>query len=293
MEGEIDRHLHAAKIAPRSEDKEILAEDYPLLPTRNRFWASLLHQLDPSGTSGQLRTQLRVVHAATVHVANEPLGHVIAADFIYDQLHGGLQQSGALPRDVSNMITDQDDGTEDGRLRARLIQLIFLIENLPTGDVSDVGLKATPDNLADLLVEDLRQGSAVLRQRIPELLRGLEDDGKLLRGTDGGYALQTGESLKWQQQLRQERQALTANPAPLGELRARTIEELIRERAKAIQRTHGATKTPRTPRFPLRRRRAGPGPRPRAVSLPGSATGGTARRRPWSTTRARPGTRAR
>lgn len=245
VEGEIDRHLQTTKIGPKSEDKTFLAADYPLLPTRSRFWARLLHQLDPTGTSGQLRTQLRVVHGATVHVAEKPLGHVIPADFIYEQLQGGLQQTGALPRDVSNMITDQEDGSEAGRLRARLIQLIFLIERLPTGDLNDAGLKATADNLADLLVEDLTLGSDDLRRRIPGLLKALEDDGKLMRGSDGGYAIQTGESLKWTQLLQQERQALIANPGPLGELRTLAIDTIVREQAKTLRKTHGATKTGR------------------------------------------------
>ncbi len=246
VEGEIDRQLQTTKIGPKSEDKAVLAADYPLLPARSRFWARLLHQLDPTGTSGQLRSQLRVVHSATVKVADKPLGHVIPADFIYDQLSSGLQQSGALPRDVSNMITEQDDGSADGKLRARLIQLIFLIERLPTGDLSDAGVKATPDTLADLLVEDLQQGSDDLRRRIPELLKGLEDDGKLMLTSEGSYAIQTGESLKWQQQMQQERQALVANPGPLGDLRSRTIDELVREQVKGLRVTQGATRIARS-----------------------------------------------
>lgn len=245
VEGEIDRQLQSTKIGPKSEDKSVLAADYPLLPARSRFWARLLHQLDPTGTSGQLRSQLRVVHSATVKVADKPLGHVIPADFIYDQLNSGLQQSGALSRDVSNVIAEQDDGSEDGKLRARLIQLIFLIERLPTGDLNDAGVKATPDTLADLLVEDLQQGSDGLRRRIPDLLKSLEDDGKLMLTAEGSYTIQTGESLKWQQQMQQERQSLIANPGPLGELRNRTIDELIREQIKRVRLTHGGTREPR------------------------------------------------
>ncbi|CAA9219053.1 MAG: FIG01059430: hypothetical protein, partial [uncultured Chloroflexia bacterium] len=249
VEGEIDRHLHSSRIGPRAEDKGILVADYPLLPTRNRFWANLLHQLDPTGTSGQLRTQLRVVHGANVHVAEKPLGHVIPADFIYNQLQSGLQQSGALPRDVSNMINDQEDGSEDGRLRARLIQLIFLIEKLPKEDLSDIGLKATPDNLADLLVEDLTLGSTDLRRRIPDLLRGLEDDGKLLRHADGAYSIQTGETLKWQQRYQQERQGLVSNSGPLGDIRSSTLERLFREQVKTTRRAHCESRFPREVTF--------------------------------------------
>lgn len=249
VEGEIDRHLHSSKIAPRAEDKDFLVSDYPLLPTRNRFWANLLHQLDPTGTSGQLRTQLRVVHGANVHVADKPLGHVIPADFIYNQLQSGLQQSGALPREVSNMINDQEDGTEEGRLRARLIQLIFLIEKLPTEDLSDIELKATPDNLADLLVEDLKLGSTDLRRRIPDILQGLEDDGKLMRHGDGSYSIQTGETLKWQQHFQRERQGLISNPGPLGEIRSSTLERQFRDQVKTTRRVHGESRTPRDVTF--------------------------------------------
>ncbi len=190
-----------------------------------------------------------MVHGANVQVADKPLGHVIPADFIYNQLQSGLQQSGALPREVSNMINDQENGTEEGRLRARLIQLIFLIEKLPTEDLSDIGLKATPDNLADLLVDDLKLGSTDLRRRIPDILQGLEDDGKLMRHADGSYSIQTGETLKWQQHFQQERQGLVSNPGPLGEVRSSTLERLFREQVKTTRRAHGQSNSPREVMF--------------------------------------------
>ena len=60
--GELDRHLVGTKIGPRSEDKSILVEDYPLLPVRRRFWEHTLRAVDRAGMSGQLRTQLRIVY---------------------------------------------------------------------------------------------------------------------------------------------------------------------------------------------------------------------------------------
>jgi hypothetical protein len=251
VEGEIDRHLQRARIGPRPEDKDTLAADYPLLPARNRFWSSLLHELDPTGTSGQLRTQLRVVHSANVDVARKPLGHVIPADFLFAQLQGGLQQSGVLPRDVVNLIAEQDDGTPDGRLRARLIQLIFLIERLPQHDLNATGVTATADTLADLLVEDLTQGSDELRRRIPELLATLEEDGRVLRGGDGAYAIQTGESMKWQAEYQRQRQSLQANAALLGEIRTRELRRLIERTAKPARTTQGRSSEKRDVRFHL------------------------------------------
>lgn len=77
--GEIDRHLVDTKIGPISGDATYRTADYPLLPTRRRFWDRVLRAIDSAGTSGQLRNQLRITHAAVRAVANQPLGHVIPA----------------------------------------------------------------------------------------------------------------------------------------------------------------------------------------------------------------------
>src|SRR5699024_3034208 len=100
------------------------------------------------------------------------------------------------------------------------------------------------ENLADLLVEDLERGSNDLRRRIPELLQGLEDEGRLMRSSDGSYAIQTGEGLKWNSRFRQEQQALLANPARLGEIRAVTLQEKVRDVVNT-RMPQGETKTPR------------------------------------------------
>jgi len=80
--GEIDRHLAGARIAPNPSDKDVLVPDYPLLPSRRRFWEEVLRAVDKGGKAGQLRTQLKVVHEAARRVAGEPVGTVVSADFI-------------------------------------------------------------------------------------------------------------------------------------------------------------------------------------------------------------------
>ena len=81
--GEIDRHLAGTRIAPRSDDKSILVDDYPLLPVRRRFWEHTLRAVDRAGMAGQLRTQLRIVYDAIRRTADEPLGTVVPADFLF------------------------------------------------------------------------------------------------------------------------------------------------------------------------------------------------------------------
>ncbi len=52
--GEISRHLPGTRLAPRPEDDEVLVADYPLLPTRRRFWELALRAIDPTGTKAEL-----------------------------------------------------------------------------------------------------------------------------------------------------------------------------------------------------------------------------------------------
>jgi hypothetical protein len=168
--GEIDRHLVGTRIAPRSEDRSIIVEDYPLLPVRRRFWEHVLRAVDVPGTSSQLRTQLRIVHDAVREIAEKPLGTVVPADFIFDQLQPDLLRTGVLLREIDETIRNLDDGTPEGLLAKRICALIFLIRKLPREAVADIGVRATADMLADLLVSDLASDGPALRREIPRIL---------------------------------------------------------------------------------------------------------------------------
>ena len=228
--GEINRHLGGTKIAPTMADRPDLVPDYPLLPARRRFWERLLRAIDRPGTAAQLRTQLRIVHEANRSVANAAVGTVVPADIIYEQQQTAMLESGVLLREVATVIAEQNDGTADGALRARLCALIFLLGELQTEGVTATGVHATPDTLADLLVEDLTAGSAALRQRIPSLLQALVEDG-LLMLVGGEYRLQTRESAEWERDRRalpedcQRRHAAGERPAGRVPSRGRQLAE--------------------------------------------------------------------
>jgi len=72
--GEIERHLSGTRISSTNADRGNLVDDYPLLPVRRRLWEHIFRAVDPTGTSGMLRSQLRIIHDAlrdllTVHWA--------------------------------------------------------------------------------------------------------------------------------------------------------------------------------------------------------------------------------
>ncbi len=247
--GEINRHLAGTKIGPSLADSKDLVPDYPLLPTRRRFWERTLRAIDRAGTAAQLRTQLRVVHEANRSVADRPVGTVVGADIIYDQQKSAMLQSGVLLREVAGMIDDQRrNGSPDGDLRARLCALIFLIGELPTDGVAVTGVRATADTLADLLVEDLTAGSGALRQQIPPLLQQLVDDGALML-VGGEYRLQTKESAEWEKDYRIRRSRILSDDTRIASDRITEFRNAIQKELKGIKLLQGASKTPR--RFDL------------------------------------------
>ena len=242
--GEIDRHLGGARIAPRSEDKAVLAEDYPLLPVRRRFWEQALRAVDRAGTAGQLRTQLRIVYEAIRANADHPLGTVVPADFLFGQLAPNLLNSGELLREIHETILGQNDGTADGELKSRACALVFLIRKLPRDPGVDAGLRANLGMLADLLVQDLAKDGVALRRRLPALLEQLVDIGSLMKLGDE-YSLQTREGSDWEQEFRNRRNRLRRDIANISGKRAQRLGAAVQKALSSIRLLQGAAKEPR------------------------------------------------
>ena len=242
--GELDRHLVGTKISPRSEDRSILVEDYPLLPVRRRFWEHVLRAVDRAGTAGQLRTQLRIVYDAIRHTANDPLGTVVPADFLFGEISANLLQSGVLLREVHETIAQQNDGSRESPLKSRLCALVFLIRKLPREAGADIGVRATEEMLADLLVRDLAKDGATLRRQLPKVLDELVAAGTLMK-LDDEYSLQTRESSEWEADFRTRRAKLANDPTRMGSKRAELLSRAIRRAIGSKKLLHGRCKEPR------------------------------------------------
>ena len=243
--GEIDRHLVTTRIAPRGEDKSILVDDYPLLPVRRRFWEHTLRAVDRAGMAGQLRTQLRIVYDAIRRTADEPVGTVVPADFLFDEISANLLQTGVLLREINEAIVKQrDDSTPEGALKSRLCALVFLIRKLPREAGADIGVRANMETLADLLVENLASDGATLRGRLPTLLDELVDTGTLLK-LDDEYSLQTRESSDWEAEFRNRKSRLANDVARMATERAALLHDAVHKVVGTTRLSHGASKEPR------------------------------------------------
>lgn len=262
-QGEIDRHLVGARIAPRPADRQDLVPDYPLLPVRRRFWEAALRSIDVAGSASQLRTQLRMVHEAARELADQPLGTVVPADVMFTQQQPSMLQSGILLRDLAAVIDQLRDGTSEGELRSRLCALIFLIGKLPAEGPAAPGVRATADALADLLVADLTAGSASLRQHVPASLLALVESGTLMR-VDDEYRLQTRESAEWQQDFTRRFARLRADDMRIAGDRTDALRQAVAAALKGISLVQGAGKVPRKLETHF-------GPEPPAVDTLGAA----------------------
>ena len=244
--GEVSRHLQGTEIGHRPEDVETLVADYPLLPVRRRFWERCLRSLDPTGTQSQLRSQLSIVLEACRQTAERELGCVVAGDFVFDELAANLLQTGILSREIYERIMELKGGGEAGQLQARLCALIFLIGKLPREAGADLGLRVTESALADLLVEDLRQGSGPLRQRLPSLLESLVEAGLLMR-IDEEYRLQTREGSDWNDEFRTQLAKLQSTPQLIENERLERFRQEVRSRLGEVRILQGQCKEPRKP----------------------------------------------
>lgn len=245
VSGEIDKHLGGTQLAPKAADKPDLVPDYPLLPTRRRFWELALRAIDRAGKAGVLRTQLRIVHEATARVASKPVGHVVGADFLYEEQSPGMLQSGVLLKEIDELIRGLRADGEDGELKSRICALTFLISQIPVRSIAgETGLRATAPFLADLLVEDLADDGARLRKRVPELLGALVSDGRLMR-IDEEYRLQTEEGAEWEKDYRSRLAAIRDDATRMNTLRSERLVAAVESALGGLKLMHGSSKTPR------------------------------------------------
>jgi hypothetical protein len=238
--GEISRHLAGTTIGHRADDIQFFPQDYPILPVRRRFWENTLRVLDQTGTDSQLRNQLSMIHKVIQTNVDAPVGSVVPADYLYFDSADKLLQSRILPRKVHEKTMVWVKGTDDQRLMGRACGLVFLINKLASSN-NEIGIHATVDTLADLLVEDLTQGSSALRSKLPSLL----DKCELLMKVGDEYRIQTEESAAWNDEFLSQRNSLANEAHRVDAERDDRIRRRFGELVRKLSLTQGTSKVTR------------------------------------------------
>jgi len=238
--GEISRHLSGTSLAYRQEDNDYFVQDYPILPVRRRFWENTLRVLDQTGTASQLRNQLSMVHKVIQTNLSKELGNVVPADYLYFDSADKMLQSRILPRNVHEKTMSWKNDSEDKRLIARACGLIFLINKLASSN-TEIGIKANVDTLADLMVENLSEGSSALRSKLPGLLNNCE----LLIKVGDEYRIQTQESAAWSDEFQSQRGILANETHRVEAERDDRIRRHFAKLVTTLSMTQGKSKVTR------------------------------------------------
>ena len=126
----------------------------------------------------------------------------------------------------------------------RLAGLSFLISRLPVEAGADIGVRATPDHLADLLIDDLTLDQGAFRAQVRDLVKKLVDDGHLVQIGDE-VRIQTTEGRAWQQEFQKFRAQFGGDVAAIAETRDKMIEEALAKVLRQVNQLHGEAKVPR------------------------------------------------
>lgn len=240
--GEVSRQLQGTRIGEVIEDRAIIADDYPLLPVRRRFWENCFRQIDAAGTSSQLRSQLRIIHDAVAKVSERPLGSVVPADELFDALAPEMVNTGVLLREINERIIQV--GRTEGDLAQRICGLVFLIGKLKREASADIGVRATKDHLSDLLIDDLSADNGKLRCEVEATVKKLADQGVLMPVGDE-YRLQTREGSEWDREFRNRQTKLNNDDGAIQFKRDQLLYGEVDRTVRAIKVIQGAAKEPR------------------------------------------------
>jgi hypothetical protein len=243
--GEISRQLQDTRIRESTQDSEILVDDYPLLPVRRRFWEHCFRAIDAAGTKSQLRSQLQIIRDALANLADRPVGVLVPGDELYEALAPSMVETGVLLREINERIIHlAKDGSTEGRLARRICALAFLIGKLPRDAGADIGVRATKEHIADLLVDDLGADNGKVRSDVEATLEKLVADGVLMRVGDE-HRLQTKEGAEWDREFRNRQTRLANDDADVQIRRDGLLYAEADRMVRGLRILHGAAKEAR------------------------------------------------
>jgi len=243
--GEISRNLSGTEFGYRTDDRATLVADYPILPSTRKFWKKIFLVIDKAGTSGQLRSQLRIVDESVKHVAKKDLGMVVPADFIFEQKQQQLLQNAILLSETHNLIQARKAKGGDDLLEGRILSVVFLLDQLPK-DIQGGRLKSDETTIADLLFDNLNEASDRHRNKVKELIRKLADDDKVLMRINDEFKLQTEAGAEWEKEyIAQVIKLNNSGEDQIQQMRRDKIAAFFKDKTKTFNILQGQSKQKR------------------------------------------------
>ena len=242
--GEISRNLSGTDFGFVTNDKATLVADYPIMPSTRKFWKKILLSIDTAGTSGQLRSQLRIVDESIKKVADKDLGCIVPADLIFEQKQSQLLQNALLLNETNNLIEARKVQGGDVALEGRILSVVFLIDRLPD-DTSGSRLKSDENTIAELLIDNLNESSDKFRTKIKDLIKKMVTE-KVLMPVNDEFKLQTKVGAEWEQEYTVHAQKIGGSgDDQIQSLRKEKISAFFNDKTKTINILQGISKQKR------------------------------------------------
>jgi len=239
--GEISRNLEGTVFGSLTEDKSTWVADYPLLPSTRKFWYKVLQAVDVAGTSGQLRNQLRLIDDSLKTIAEQEIGCIVPADFIFTQTRADLIRAGLLLNDTSNLIQGKKAKGGDSEIEGRILSAVFLLDQITSNNTS-TSVKSNEKTIADLLIDNLNVNSDEFRTKVKELIKNLVDE-KVLMPINDEYKLQTKIGAEWEQEFTKQYIKLNSSgDDQIQSLRREKLVALFKDKTRAISVTQGTSR---------------------------------------------------
>ena len=243
--GEISRVLHGTTFGYTTDDRKTAVADYPLIPPIRKFWKKILQVIDIAGTTGQLRSQIRVVNDCVKVLAHKDLGNIIPGDFIYEQKQRDLLQGALLLQETNNLIEERKAKGGDSHLEGRILSVVFLLDQLPKNTQGTLP-KSNAVTIADLLVDNLNEPTDGFRNKIKDLLVKLADTDKVLMRVGDEFKLQTKDGAEWEQEYTKHAVAINSKGEDkIQALRQQKIIETFKKITNTLTILHGNSKQTR------------------------------------------------
>lgn len=240
--GEISRVLDGTTFGYTTDDRKTAVADYPLIPPVRKFWKKILQVIDVAGTTGQLRSQIRVVNDCVKVLAHKDLGFIIPGDFIYEQKQRDLLQGALLLQETNNLIEERKAKGGDSHLEGRILSVVFLLDQLPKNTQGTIP-KSNSTTIADLLVDNLNEPTDAFRNKVKELLGKLADTDKVLMRVGDEFKLQTKDGAEWEQEYTKHAVAINSKGEDkIQALRQQKIIETYRKITNTLTIQHGNSK---------------------------------------------------
>lgn len=144
---------------------------YPFLPYQIRLAQDIFEALSGFRVSGGVRSMISVVMGALQDVADEQLGSVVSFDMIFDAVENDLLAQEYLGASGVRAIRESDERVLGTPIApARVLKVLWLLEKAPW-------VPRVSETLAKLLVRDLKDEIAPLRESVERTLDRLQEAG--------------------------------------------------------------------------------------------------------------------